>query len=36
RLTGRLLMIDGRDMAFHEIALPQNPECSICGGRHGG
>lgn len=31
RLTGRLLMIDGRDMAFNEIALPQNPRCNVCG-----
>jgi len=30
RLTGRLLMLDGRDMAFHEIALPQNPHCVVC------
>jgi len=31
RLTGRLLMLDGRDMAFNEIALPQNPHCAVCG-----
>lgn len=34
RLIGRLLMIDGRDMAFHEIALPQNPQCAVCGQQH--
>ena len=34
RLIGRLLMIDGRDMAFHEIALPQSPHCTVCGGPH--
>lgn len=31
RLVGRLMMIDGRDMAFNEIALPQNPHCGVCG-----
>jgi molybdopterin/thiamine biosynthesis adenylyltransferase len=31
RLVGRLMMIDGRDMAFNEIALPQNPHCAVCG-----
>ncbi|MEZ5663997.1 MAG: HesA/MoeB/ThiF family protein [Burkholderiaceae bacterium] len=36
RLTGRLMMIDGRDMAFNEIALPQSPDCPVCGQRHGG
>jgi molybdopterin-synthase adenylyltransferase len=32
RLVGRLMMIDGRDMAFNEIALPQHPACPVCGG----
>ncbi|MDG5976176.1 UBA/THIF-type NAD/FAD-binding protein [Hydrogenophaga taeniospiralis CCUG 15921] len=31
RLTGQLLMIDGRDMAFNQIALPRNPLCAVCG-----
>jgi molybdopterin/thiamine biosynthesis adenylyltransferase len=31
RLTGQLLMIDGRDMAFNAIGLPQNPQCGVCG-----
>ncbi|MBA4264055.1 MAG: molybdopterin biosynthesis protein MoeB [Comamonadaceae bacterium] len=35
RLIGRLLMIDGRDMAFHEIALPKNPHCAVCGPHRG-
>ena len=35
RLTGRLLMLDGRDMAFNEITLPQNPHCPVCGHLHG-
>lgn len=34
RLTGQLLMIDGRDMAFNQIALPQNPLCAVCGHPH--
>lgn len=34
RLTGRLLMLDGRDMAFNEISLPQNPQCAVCGQPH--
>jgi molybdopterin-synthase adenylyltransferase len=34
RLTGRLLMLDGRDMAFNEISLPQNPHCPVCGRPH--
>jgi len=35
RLTGQLLMIDGRDMAFNAIGLPQNPQCGVCGQPHG-
>jgi molybdopterin/thiamine biosynthesis adenylyltransferase len=31
RMTGRLLMIDGRDMAFTEIALPRHAQCAVCG-----
>jgi molybdopterin/thiamine biosynthesis adenylyltransferase len=34
RLTGKLLMLDGRDLAFTEIALPQNPQCAVCGNPH--
>ena len=34
RLTGKLLMLDGRDLAFNEIALPQNPQCAVCGTPH--
>jgi molybdopterin/thiamine biosynthesis adenylyltransferase len=34
RLTGKLLMIDGRDLAFTPIALPQNPHCAVCGRSH--
>lgn len=30
RLIGRLLMIDGRDMAFHAIDLPRHPDCPVC------
>ena len=31
RITGKLLMIDGRDLAFTPIALRQNPQCAVCG-----
>lgn len=34
RLTGKLLMLDGRDLAFNEITLPQNPQCAVCGDPH--
>lgn len=34
RLTGRLLMLDGRELAFHEIALKRDPACPVCGSRH--
>jgi len=32
RLVGRLIMIDGRDLAFNEIGLPRQPACPVCGG----
>ncbi|MEZ5703826.1 MAG: HesA/MoeB/ThiF family protein [Burkholderiaceae bacterium] len=31
RLTGRLLMIDARDMATHSIHLPRQAGCAVCG-----
>mgnify|MGYP006202029143 CR=1 FL=1 len=34
RITGKLLMIDGRDLAFTSISLPQNPHCTVCGHAH--
>lgn len=34
RITGRLLMIDGRDLAFTPIVLRQNPQCAVCGQPH--
>ena len=34
RLTGQLLMIDGRDLSFNQIALPRQPGCAVCGQRH--
>lgn len=34
RLTGKLLMIDGRDLTFTPISLPQNPQCAVCGQAH--
>jgi len=30
-LTGRLLMLDGRHMAFNEIRMPKNSACTVCG-----
>ena len=30
-LTGRLLMLDGRGMAFNEIRMPTNISCDVCG-----
>jgi molybdopterin/thiamine biosynthesis adenylyltransferase len=30
RMTGRLLMIDSRDMAFNTITLPRHSTCSVC------
>ena len=29
-LTGRLLMLDGRHMAWSEIKMPRNPVCAVC------
>lgn len=31
RLSGRLLMLDARDMASHEVALRRDPHCPVCG-----
>ncbi|MGE0497250.1 MAG: ThiF family adenylyltransferase [Ramlibacter sp.] len=33
-LAGRLLMLDGRSMAFSEVRVPRQPGCPVCG--HGG
>ena len=30
-LTGRLQMLDGRSMAWAEVAMPRNPVCEVCG-----
>ena len=30
-LTGRLLMLDGRSMAWNEMKMPRNALCSVCG-----
>lgn len=30
-LTGRLLMLDGRHMAWNEVRTPRDPECAVCG-----
>ena len=29
-LTGRLLMLDGRNMAWSEFKMPRNPTCAVC------
>jgi molybdopterin/thiamine biosynthesis adenylyltransferase len=31
RLTGKLQMLDGRGMEWHEMRLQRNPHCSVCG-----
>lgn len=35
RLVGRLLMVEGRDLAFNEIALTRQAHCPVCGSAHG-
>ena len=34
RLTGRLQMLDGRGMEWHEVRLQRNAACPVCGGKH--
>ena len=31
-LTGRMQMLDGRNMAWTEVSIPRNPACSVCAG----
>lgn len=31
RLVGRLLMLDGRELAFHDIRLARSASCPVCG-----
>lgn len=31
-LTGRLLMLDGRSMDWHEVRVARDPACPVCGG----
>lgn len=33
RLVGRLLMLDGRGLAFTEVQLARHPDCPVCGAR---
>jgi len=35
RLVGQLLMVDSRDLAFHQIALQANPTCPVCSAQRG-
>jgi molybdopterin/thiamine biosynthesis adenylyltransferase len=32
-LTGRLLMLDGRNMQWNEVKLPRQMACSVCNAR---
>jgi len=34
RLTGRLQMLDGRDIAWSEVRLQRNASCAVCGSPH--
>lgn len=34
RWVGKLLMLDGRDMAWNDMRMPRNPQCPVCGGTH--
>ncbi|MBA3593489.1 MAG: HesA/MoeB/ThiF family protein [Polaromonas sp.] len=34
-LTGRLLMVDGRNMEWSEVRIPRNPACPVCGNSAG-
>ncbi|MGE0347763.1 HesA/MoeB/ThiF family protein [Hydrogenophaga sp.] len=34
RMTGQLLMLDGRDLAFNSVRLPRDPHCAACGQAH--
>ena len=32
-LVGRLLLLDGRALEWQEMAIPRNPDCTVCGDR---
>lgn len=32
-LVGKLLLLDGLTMAWHEVKLPRDPDCAVCGAR---
>jgi len=34
RLVGRLLMLDGRDMAWREMRVSRNASCPVCSSAH--
>ena len=34
KLAGQLLMLEAREMAFHQIRLGRNPDCTVCGQSH--
>lgn len=35
RMAGRLIMVDGRDLAFTDIRVPRQAACPVCGSGHG-
>jgi molybdopterin/thiamine biosynthesis adenylyltransferase len=35
-LAGRLLMLDARSMAWNEVGIGRDPDCSVCGSAHAG
>jgi len=34
RLVGKLLMLDGRDMAWREMRVSRNASCPVCSSAH--
>ena len=32
-LSGRLAMLDARDMAWRIVTVPRDPDCPVCGGK---
>jgi adenylyltransferase/sulfurtransferase len=35
-LSGKLLMLDARDMQFRTVRVPRDPGCAVCGATHRG
>jgi molybdopterin/thiamine biosynthesis adenylyltransferase len=34
KLVGKLMMLEAREMVFHQIRLGRNPDCAVCGDTH--